>query len=1160
MSAAPESCERVEILLAARAEGSLGSAAVDRLEAHLAGCAACRAVADTMAPVTDLRGDHASLPVASPGAYALGPEVARGGMGRILAARDLRIGRPVAIKELFKRSTSLAARFEREARITARLQHPGIVPIYEIGTWPDGTPFYAMRMVTGRTLREAIAACGTLDERLALLPAVITACDAVAFAHARGIIHRDLTPSNILVGEHGETVVIDWGLAKDLAGGDDGGGDDDAGPYRSEAADAELTAAGAVLGTPAYMPPEQSTGPATAPSADVHALGAILYHLLAGAKPYSGTAEEILEQVRRGPPPPLAGVAPGAPRDLVSIVDRAMARVAADRYADAGELVAELRRFEAGRLVGAHVYSRRERVTRFARRHPAALAALIAIAIAGGLGVAGVLRERDRVEARSAEAHAALAILYEEGGRRELERGRGWVAAALLAEAYRLGNRGPTLRYLLARSMRHIDAIERRIEPRDRRGWYQFRPQFSADERRLMIAGRHWIDQIDLTGGPRLPSIPVPVDRAGDRLNYEATYSEDGSRILVTPTRFTSGSFRAAIWNATTGERLVELSTRIEAGGFLPGDREIWTVKDEVWTRRDASTGAVVAARSFAVPEDDARLEPAGGGRWLFVRADGHAVQLVDVATGATMAVLDREEDGKDVHRTIAQHAPVVASCSDDGAITIWRLGEPTPALQLVLDHGLDECALSSDGSRLAVADKGGGFRILAADDGREVASAAVGQIDGIEFLADDTRVLVGAHGGHQVRGARTAALLDHFETHRLELGPSRERAVARMDDGALVVLAFHDGARFRFDSTRHGVASIIAVSDDGGRVLGTDRDGRFQVWDSATGAQLSVPAVSAPVALSANGDRLVGWRDGAVLMVDIESGWIVREIELSAPPLQVLPSPDGQRLLIATADHRVVVTDVYRGVDLLSEEVRSPRALFDDHVRLAICDGAGRGIVHDFGTGARQELGHRCSAPFEFVHEGLVYEQFGGAGLSVERWGENPGNWVFLESGEGIIGTDRWRRISGLVSVVSGDGLWGAKISGGSVIIDPDGGSFTIDPSASLEHLDMDPDMTFFATERGVWGTQGLELSHEWRDEDLAGAPTFRYSVDEGTLVVVDAAGVVTAWETHLEDRSPEDTVRLIRDRTTYRVEHGTVVFDRPKQNWATSRFIDPW
>src|SRR5689334_4275166 len=162
-------------------------------------------------------GDHAELPVVEPSAYARGPEVARGGMGRVIAARDLRVGRPVAVKELLVRTPARAARFEREARLTARLQHPGIVPIYEIGRWPDGKPFYAMRMVPGRTLHQAIEEARSLAARLAVLPALIAASEAVAYAHGRRIIHRDLKPTNILVGSYGETVVIDWGLAKDLS-------------------------------------------------------------------------------------------------------------------------------------------------------------------------------------------------------------------------------------------------------------------------------------------------------------------------------------------------------------------------------------------------------------------------------------------------------------------------------------------------------------------------------------------------------------------------------------------------------------------------------------------------------------------------------------------------------------------------------------------------------------------------------------------------------------------------------------------------------------------------------------------------------------------------------------------------------------------------------
>lgn len=139
-------CIRFELLIAARAAATLAGPAALLLDEHLRGCAECRGVVDTVAPVDHEQG--IGLPSIDTGAYVLGREVARGGMGRILAARDVRIGRPVAVKELLSSSSTVARRFEREARVTARLQHPGVVPIYEIGRWPDGTPFYAERSCT----------------------------------------------------------------------------------------------------------------------------------------------------------------------------------------------------------------------------------------------------------------------------------------------------------------------------------------------------------------------------------------------------------------------------------------------------------------------------------------------------------------------------------------------------------------------------------------------------------------------------------------------------------------------------------------------------------------------------------------------------------------------------------------------------------------------------------------------------------------------------------------------------------------------------------------------------------------------------------------------------------------------------------------------------
>jgi eukaryotic-like serine/threonine-protein kinase len=204
--------------------------------------------------------------------YLIGGEFARGGIGRILTAHDERFNRPVAIKEPLENSGSAAhlARFQREAAITARLQHHAIVPVYDAGSATDGRPFYVMKLLSdGRTLKQVVADAPGVEARLALLPNVITVVDAIAYAHSVGIIHRDIKPSNVILGPFGETVVIDWGLAKDL---DEQVSADESVPAPYRAPTNEFTSAGAVVGTAYYMPPEQARGEAIDHRADVYAL------------------------------------------------------------------------------------------------------------------------------------------------------------------------------------------------------------------------------------------------------------------------------------------------------------------------------------------------------------------------------------------------------------------------------------------------------------------------------------------------------------------------------------------------------------------------------------------------------------------------------------------------------------------------------------------------------------------------------------------------------------------------------------------------------------------------------------------------------------------------------------------------------------------------
>ncbi len=336
--------------------------------------------------------------------YDIVGEVAIGGIGRIRRAREARLGRTVALKELIVEATPDAeARFIREALITARLQHPSIIPIYEAGRWPSGELFYAMKLVSGRSLAEALEG-RSYEQRLELLPQLIAATEAIAYAHSRNILHRDLKPSNILVGEFGETVVIDWGLAKDLSehrrpsppGFLPSRGPDFNSYSRGEGdSDGDtLTLAGSVIGTPAYMPPEQASGQPVDERADVYALGAILYHLLAGGTPYEGdNPAQLVRRVIAAPPVPLLQRQPGISRALVSIVAKAMARSMLDRYPTARELADDLRAFRVDLIVGDRPVapcSAAGRATR--RRWPMLVVAVAALAVIAALGTMAIRR------------------------------------------------------------------------------------------------------------------------------------------------------------------------------------------------------------------------------------------------------------------------------------------------------------------------------------------------------------------------------------------------------------------------------------------------------------------------------------------------------------------------------------------------------------------------------------------------------------------------------------------------------------------------------------------------------------------------------------------------------------------------------------------------
>jgi serine/threonine protein kinase len=324
------------------------------------------------------------LPDLSGTRYELRGEVARGGMGVVYLARDRDLERDVALKVLADEGADpgTADRLRREARIIARLEHPGIVPVHDVGTLADGRVFYAMKLVSGRRLDEVMREGPPLRERVRLL---LRVCEPVAFAHAHGVVHRDLKPENVMVGPFGEVLVMDWGVAKQK-----GEVPRDV-PVTGTPAPAGATAHGTILGTPAYMAPEQARGEVDLVDAraDVYALGAILYFTIVGHPPGRAPADTAAPTRTRdgqaGSPPnevvPPRRLDPEAPRALEAICLKALAFDPDARYASVVDLAADLGRFLEGEPVEAYPENLWRRGRRLVARYRTPIALVLAYLI-----------------------------------------------------------------------------------------------------------------------------------------------------------------------------------------------------------------------------------------------------------------------------------------------------------------------------------------------------------------------------------------------------------------------------------------------------------------------------------------------------------------------------------------------------------------------------------------------------------------------------------------------------------------------------------------------------------------------------------------------------------------------------------------------------------